>query len=100
MYASGKTTGERAKAIALVTLMILLPWGANHSPRSDLEMMESDHVGTNYISSKSWGVNGSNDTGWIVLDATGSDPENGTPALSDFFMEFAPGAVIDNPLSK
>ena len=96
MYASGKTTGERAKAIALVTLMILLPWGANQSPPSDLEMKESDYIDTNYISSKSWGVNGSNDTGWIVLDATGSDPENGTPALSDFFMEFAPGAVIDN----
>ena len=93
MYASGKTTGERAKAIALATLMILLPWGANQSPPSDLE---SDYIDTNYISSKSWGVNGSNDTGWIVLDATGSDPENGTPALSDFFMEFAPGAVIDN----
>ena len=96
MYASGKTTGERAKAIALVSLMILLPWGANQSPPSDLEMKESDYIDTNYISSKSWGVNGSNDTGWIVLDATGSDPENGTPALSDFFMEFAPGAVIDN----
>ena len=96
MYFSGKTNGERAKAIALVTLMILLPWGANQSPPSDLEMKETDYIDTNYISSKSWGVNGSNDTGWIVLDATGSDPENGTPALSDFFMEFAPGAVIDN----
>ena len=96
MYSSGKTNGERAKAIALVALMILLPWGANQSPPSDLEMKETDYMDTNYISSKSWGVNGSNDTGWIVLDATGSDPENGTPALSDFFMEFAPGAVIDN----
>ena len=96
MYASGKTTGKGGKAIALVTLMILLPWGANQSYPTDLEMKESDYIDTNYISSKSWGVNGSNDTGWIVLDATGSDPENGTPALSDFFVEFAPGAVIDN----
>ena len=95
MYASGESTGERAKAIALVTLMILLPWGANQSSPSGLEMRESD-FDTDYISSKSWGVSGSNDTGWIVLDATGSDSNNGTPALSDFFMDFAPGAVIDN----
>ena len=96
MYARGNTASERVKAIVLATLMILLPWGANQSPLSDLEMKESNHIDVSYISSKSWGVNGSNDTGWIVLDATGSDPENGTPALSDFFMEFAPGAVIDN----
>ena len=95
MYFSGKTNGERAKAIALVTLMILLPWGANQSSPSRLEMRESD-LDTGYISNKSWGVSGSNDTGWIVLDATGSDSNNGTPALSDFFMDFAPGAVIDN----
>ena len=96
MYARGNTASERVKAIVLATLMILLPWGANQSPLSDLEMKESNHIDVSYISSKSWGVNGSNDTGWIVLDATGSDPENGTPALSDLFMEFAPGAVIDN----
>ena len=95
MYASGESTGERAKAIALVTLMILLPWGANQSSPSGIEMRESD-FDTDYISSKSWGVSGSNDTGWIVLEATGSDSNNGTPALSDFFMDFAPGAVIDN----
>ena len=58
-------------------------------------MKETDYIDTNYISSKSWGVNGSNDTGWIVLDATGSDPENGTPALSDSSWS-SPGAVIDN----
>ena len=51
MYASGKTTGERAKAIALA-LYDFTPWGANQSPPSDLE---SDYIDTNYISSKSWG---------------------------------------------
>ena len=77
MYARGNTASERVKAIVLATLMILLPWGANQPPLSDLEMKESNHIDVSYISSKSWGVNGSNDTGWIVLDATGSDPENG-----------------------
>ena len=91
-----KTVGDRVKAIGLIVLMILLPWGANPSFSSNLELQSQDSSNRDENSGKSWGVNGSNDTGWLVLDATGADATNGTPALADLILEFAPGAVIDN----
>ena len=42
------------------------------------------------------GAGGSNDTGWIELSAEGADPSNGTFAYGDLFLDFAPGALIDN----
>ena len=96
MCASSKTPRERATAIGLVALMILLPWGTNPPSPSNLEILSEDSNLRDEVSGKSWGENGSNDTGWIVLDATGADPLNGTPSLADLFLEFAPGAVIDN----
>jgi hypothetical protein len=76
--------------------MILLPWGANPPSSSTPEIISDDSITRSEASGKSWGENGSNDTGWLILDATGADPANGTPALADLFLEFAPGAVIDN----
>ena len=96
MCASDNTHPGRAKAIGLVALMILLPWGANPSSTFDSQILSDDSDLRDESSGKSWGVNGSNDTGWIVLDAAGADAANGTPALADLFLEFAPGAVIDN----
>ena len=96
MCASENTPPGRAKAIGLVALMILLPWGANPSSTFDSQILSDGSDVRDESSGKSWGVNGSNDTGWIVLDAVGADAANGTPALADLFLEFAPGAVIDN----
>ncbi len=91
-----KTEGDKVKAIGLIVLMILLPWGANPSLSSNLDLQSQDSSTRDEATGKSWGVNGSNDTGWLVLDATGADAANGTPALADLILEFAPGAVIDN----
>ena len=96
MCASVITPRGRAKAIGLVALMILLPWGSNLTSPSESKHLSADSDFRDESSGKSWGVNGSNDTGWLVMDATGADPANGTPALADIFLEFAPGAVIDN----
>ena len=96
MYSSGNHSGIKTRAIGLVALMILLPWGANPSLPATLGNLEGETTLREDTLGKSWGVNGSNDTGWIVLEATGADPANGTPALADLFLEFAPGAVIDN----
>ncbi|MBR41249.1 MAG: hypothetical protein CMA89_05140 [Euryarchaeota archaeon] len=96
MCASVITPRGRAKAIGLVVLMILLPWGSNLTSPSESKQLSADSDFRDESSGKSWGVNGSNDTGWLVMDATGADPANGTPALADIFLEFAPGAVIDN----
>jgi len=91
-----KTEGDKPKAIGLIVLMILLPWGANPSLSSNFELQSQDSSTRDEASGKSWGENGSNDTGWLVLDATGADAANGTPSLADLILEFAPGAVIDN----
>ncbi|HIL65050.1 MAG TPA: hypothetical protein EYG33_02670 [Candidatus Poseidoniales archaeon] len=44
----------------------------------------------------SWAKEGSHDTGWVQLDATGADSINGIPAMVDWTIEFAPGATLDN----
>ena len=43
-----------------------------------------------------WPKSGSNDTGWVQLDAIGADPTIGTQASADWTLEFAPGADLSN----
>ena len=43
-----------------------------------------------------WPKSGSNDTGWVQLDAIGADPTTGTQASADWTLEFAPGADLSN----
>ena len=95
MYATRKLTEPRTKAISLVFLMILLPWASTFSNFQNTNFLaEGKKQGR--LLTRSMGEGGYNDTGWIVLEATGSNLENGTPAIGDLFLEFAPGAVIDN----
>ena len=86
----------RRNAILLALLMILLPWCAFTASGTvffgaadDVSLQRNDNTWN-------WGVNGSNDTGWIDLTALGADPTNETLAYGDLMLEFAPGAVIDN----
>ena len=43
-----------------------------------------------------WPLEGSNDTGWVTLDAVGALPESGQRATADWNLSFAPGAVLSN----
>ena len=43
-----------------------------------------------------WPLEGSNDTGWVTLDALGAVPETGQRATADWNLSFAPGAVLSN----
>ena len=43
-----------------------------------------------------WEESGSNDTGWMRLDAVNAQPELGQKAQFDWQMDFAPGAKITN----
>ena len=43
-----------------------------------------------------WPKSGSNDTGWVQLDATGADSLTAAQATADWTLEFAPGADISN----
>ena len=69
--------------------MLALPWAA--APPSDLDQETLSNA-----TPRAWGAGGSNDTGWITLDATGADPANGTMAYADLFLDFAPGAQLSN----
>ena len=69
--------------------MLVLPWAT--APPSDLGQETQSNA-----TPKAWGAGGSNDTGWITLDATGADPANGTMAYENLFLDFAPGAQLSN----
>ena len=43
-----------------------------------------------------WGSGGSNDTGWISLDAIGADPASGILAEGDLHLTLAPGAIVEH----
>jgi hypothetical protein len=43
-----------------------------------------------------WPLEGSNDTGWVTLDALGAVPETGQRASADWDLAFAPGAELSN----
>ncbi len=81
---------QRRMAMILVALMLLLPWSSFET--QNLEE-KSDAMST---IPGAWGAGGSNDTGWIELSAEGANPSNGTFAYGDLFLDFAPGALIDN----
>jgi ligand-binding sensor domain-containing protein len=81
---------QKRMAMVLVALMLLLPWSSFESTNLD---ENSDFMST---ISGAWGAGGSNDTGWIELSAEGANPSNGTYAYGDLFLDFAPGALIDN----
>ena len=75
-----------AKAVNLVMIMILASLGPMfYSPTV------SAHDGPNSVI---WPMEGDEDTGWVLLNATGADPANGTQASADWTLEFAPGAIL------
>ena len=96
MYGSRMTSGEKERAIFLFALVFLLPWSTYLTSVSEYEAGLEESQTNSMASSRTWGVNGTNDSGWIVLEAQGADPENGTPAIADLMLEFAPGSQIDN----
>ena len=87
---------RRGYAMTLVCLMILLPWCSMATSGTEFYGSSDDTSQQRSATSRSWGVNGTNDTGWIDLASGGADPANGTPAYGDLMLEFAPGAVINN----
>ena len=81
------TTPSQRQAFTLVGLMILASW----TPLAALPMA-SAHMGV----VAEWGSEGSNDTGWLRMDATGANAAAGQMAMSNLMIDFAPGAEIDN----
>ena len=77
-----------ARAVMLVTVMLLASLGPILS-----SPVVSAHEG---ISSVTWPMEGSEDTGWVLLNATGANPINGTQASDEWKLNFAPGAILEN----
>ena len=78
------------KALFLTSLMLLASWSAGLAGVPFASAHETDDV-------VSWPLSGSNDTGWIQLDAiVGNDPILSSQATADWVLEFAPGAEISN----
>ena len=77
-----------ARAVMLVTVMLLASLG----PILTVPVA-SAHEGTN---GTIWPMEGSEDTGWVLLNATGANAINGTQASAEWMMNFAPGAILEN----
>ena len=75
------------RAYVLVGLMLLAVWSPLATPW--VASGQSGQIAE-------WGSEGSNDTGWIRMEAIGADPALGQMAVSNLMLDFAPGAEIDN----
>ena len=85
----GRRVGSK-KAVFLTMLMLLASWSVALAGVPLASAHEADDV-------VSWPLSGSNDTGWVQLDAlVGSDPILSSQATADWILEFAPGAEISN----
>ena len=81
------TTAPARRAMVLVGLMILASW----APLAALPTATA-HAGI----VAEWGSEGTNDTGWLTMEATGANAAAGQMAMSNLMLDFAPGAEIDN----
>ena len=79
---------QRRQAFGLVVLLLLM----SMSPMLMLPTV-SAHAEPSGVS---WPLEGSEDTGWVRLDATGANPLTGQQATADWNLSFAPGAVLSN----
>ena len=77
-----------ARAILLVTVMLLASLG----PILSSPLVSAHDTGNSTI----WPKEGSEDTGWVLLNATGANAINGSQATADWMLNFAPGAVLEN----
>ena len=83
-----KTIHTRPKALGMVVIMVLMSLG----PLFTVPVV-SAHAEPSGVS---WPLEGSNDTGWVRLDALGADNSLGQQATADWDLMFAPGAVLSN----
>ena len=79
---------QRPRALSMVVLMLLMSMGPLLTSPTVSAHAEPSGV--------TWPLEGSNDTGWVTLDAVGALPESGQRATADWNLSFAPGAVLSN----
>ena len=79
---------QRPRALSMVVLMVLMSMGPLLTSPTVSAHAEPSGV--------TWPLEGSNDTGWVTLDAVGALSESGQRATADWNLSFAPGAVLSN----
>ena len=79
---------KQKKSLFLISLMLL----SLMSPLLIVPPVSAHQTENDVI----WEKQGSNDTGWVQLDALGADPSIGLQANANWALEFAPGAEISN----
>ena len=79
---------DARRALLLVTLMLL----SSAAPIFSLSGVSAHESAADTV----WPQEGSNDTGWVQLDATGASPGSPTQASASWTLEFAPGAELSN----
>ena len=81
-------SGRAKKAIFLTLLMLIM----SSTPLLNVNLVSAHENGGDTV----WQKQGSNDTGWVQLDAVGADPNLGLQASANWGLEFAPGALLSN----
>ena len=76
------------RAVYLVIIMILASLGPILSSPT-----VTAHDGPN---NQIWPMAGTENTGWVQLNATGANSINGTKSSVDWMLNFAPGAILEN----
>ncbi|MDA9156414.1 hypothetical protein N9N88_02580, partial [Candidatus Poseidoniaceae archaeon] len=79
---------DTRRALLLVILMLL----SSAAPILTFSGVSAHESAVDTI----WPQEGSNDTGWVQLDATGASPGSPNQATADWTLEFAPGAELSN----
>ena len=79
---------DSRRALLLVVLMLL----SSAAPVLTIPGVSAHESAFDTI----WPQEGSNDTGWVQLDAVGADPTTGGQASASWTLEFAPGADLSN----
>tara|TARA_Y100000766_G_scaffold112496_1_gene96451 strand:- start:41069 stop:49372 length:8304 start_codon:yes stop_codon:yes gene_type:complete len=79
---------DSRRALLMVVLMLL----SSSAPILTISGVSAHESAFDTI----WPQEGSNDTGWVQLDAVGADPSTGSQASASWTLEFAPGADLSN----
>ena len=79
---------DTQRALLLVVLMLL----SSAAPLLTISGVSAHETSIATI----WPQEGSNDTGWVQLDAVGANPVTGGQASASWTLEFAPGADLSN----
>ena len=80
--------GRPQRALSMVVLMVLMSLG----PLLTTPVVSAHGE----PSGVTWPLEGSNDTGWVTLNAIGADSDTGQRATADWDLAFAPGAELSN----